>query len=102
MSLITYPEQFEQKFHQTQVQEVASMQPIQKELDHVQALPKDTKKEADEITRATRKAKGIAAEKLEHISKIVSDKNNNTSQMNEGEVILKKTIIANQNAAIVL
>jgi hypothetical protein len=39
---------------------------------------------------------------LEHISKIVFDKNNNTSQMNESEVILKKTIIANQNAAVVL
>ena len=35
---------------------------------------------------------------LELISKIGSDKNNNTSQMNESEV----TIIANQNATIVL
>lgn len=39
---------------------------------------------------------------LELISKIVFDKNNNTSQLNESEVILKKTIIANQNAAVVL
>ena len=39
---------------------------------------------------------------LEHISKIVSDENDDTSQMNESEVILKETIIANQNTAIVL
>lgn len=39
---------------------------------------------------------------LEHISKMVSDENNNTSQMNESEVILKKSIIANQNATVVL
>jgi hypothetical protein len=38
----------------------------------------------------------------EHISKMVSDKNYNASQMNESEVILKKTIVANQNAAVVL
>ena len=40
--------------------------------------------------------------KLEHISKMVSDKNNDTSQMNESEVIFNKAIIANQNAAVVL
>jgi hypothetical protein len=39
---------------------------------------------------------------LELISKMVSDKNNNASQMNESEVILKKSIVANQNAAVVL
>ena len=44
------------------------------------------------------RAKGI----VEHISKIVSDENDDTSQMNESEVILKETIIANQNTAIVL
>ena len=30
------------------------------------------------------------------------DKNNNASQMNKSEVILKKSIIANQNVAVVL
>lgn len=40
--------------------------------------------------------------KLQLISKIVSDKNNNASQMNESEVILKKSIVANQNATVVL
>jgi len=35
------------------------------------------------------------ADRLEHISKMVSDKNNNASQMNESEVILKETIIPN-------
>jgi RHS repeat-associated protein len=40
--------------------------------------------------------------KVEHISKMVSDKNNNASQMNESEVILKKTIITNKDTAIVL
>ena len=39
---------------------------------------------------------------LELISKIVSDKNNNASQMNKSEVILKKSIVANQNATVVL
>lgn len=39
---------------------------------------------------------------LELISKIVSDKNYNASQMNESEVILKETIITNQNATIIL
>lgn len=65
MSLTTNPEQFEQKLRQAQAQETESMRPKQKELDHVQALLKDTEKEADEIARATRKAKGIVAEKLE-------------------------------------
>jgi len=39
---------------------------------------------------------------LEHISKIVSDKNDNTSQMNESEVILEKALITNKDTAVVL
>lgn len=33
---------------------------------------------------------------------MVSDKNDNAGQMNESKVILKKTIVADQNAAVVL
>jgi len=66
MDLITNPEQFEQKLRQAQAQEAATMQPKQKELDHIQALLKDTEKEADAIARAIPKAKGIIAAKLEH------------------------------------
>jgi len=41
------------------------MRPRQKELEHISALLKDTETEADEIARATTKAKGIIAKKLE-------------------------------------
>ncbi|MDL1911535.1 recombinase family protein [Chloroflexi bacterium CFX6] len=64
MGLITNPAKFEQKLREAQAQEATMMQPKQKELQHVEALLKDTEKEADEIARATRKSKGIIAEKL--------------------------------------
>jgi site-specific DNA recombinase len=65
MGLITDTEEFEQKLRQAQAQEATTMQPKQKELEHVIALLKETEKEAEEIARATPKAKGIIAAKLE-------------------------------------
>jgi hypothetical protein len=65
MGLITNPEEFEQKLRQAQAREAATLQPKQRELDHIQALLQDTEKEADEIAQATPKAKGIIAKKLE-------------------------------------
>lgn len=65
MSLLTNPEQFEEKLRQAQALEATILQPKQKELEHVTALLQDTEKEADEIARATPKAKGIIAVKLE-------------------------------------
>ncbi len=38
MGLITNPEQFEQKLREAQAQEAETMQPKQKELNHVLAL----------------------------------------------------------------
>ncbi len=38
---------------------------------------------------------GNAVLLLERISKMVSDKNDNASQVNESEVVLKKSIVAN-------
>src|SRR5258706_1866954 len=64
MGLITNPVQFEQKLRHAQAQEAATMQPKQKELEHILALLSETEKEADEIARANRKAKGIIAAKL--------------------------------------
>lgn len=65
MNLITNPEEFEKKLRQAQSQEAATMQPKQKELEHVITLLRNTEVEAEEIARATPKAKGIIAEKLE-------------------------------------
>jgi site-specific DNA recombinase len=65
MSLLTNPEQFEEKLRQAQVQERTTMHPKQKELEHVIALLQDTEKEADEIVWAIAKVKGIIAAKLE-------------------------------------
>lgn len=65
MGLITNPEKFEHKLRQAQAQEAITMQPKQRELEHVIALLQDTEKEADEIARATPRAKGIIAAKLE-------------------------------------
>jgi len=64
MGLITNQEQFEEKLRQAQAQESETLQPKQKELDHISALLHDTESEADEIARASRKAKGIIAQKL--------------------------------------
>lgn len=57
--------QFEEKLRQSQAREAETMQPKQKELDHVIALLKETEKEADEIARATRKVKGLVGERLQ-------------------------------------
>jgi len=65
LGLITNPEQFEQKLRQAQAQEAATMQPKQKELDHLQALLRGTEKEAEEIAREIPKTKGIIRAKLE-------------------------------------
>jgi len=65
MNLITKPGQFEQKLRQAQTLEAATMKPKQKELDHILALLQDTETEAEEIARATPRAKGIIAAKLE-------------------------------------
>jgi site-specific DNA recombinase len=65
MGLITDPVQFEQKLKQAQAQEAATMQPKQKELEHVIALLLDTEKEAEEIALAARRVKGIVGERLE-------------------------------------
>jgi len=65
MGLIKDPKKFEEKLREAQAQENATMRPKQKELEHVIALLKDTEKEADAIARATPKAKGIIAAKLE-------------------------------------
>lgn len=65
VSLITNPDEFEDKLRQAQAQEESTLQPKQKELEHVIALLKDTEQEADEVARASRKAKGIIAAKLE-------------------------------------
>ncbi len=65
IGLITNPEEFEQKLRQAQAQEAATMQPKQKELEHIIALLESTENEAEEIACATPKAKGIIASKLE-------------------------------------
>lgn len=39
---------------------------------------------------------------LEHISKIRSDENHDTSEVNEGKIVIKRTVIANQNATKVM
>ena len=65
MGLIKNPAEFEKKLRQAQVQEAATMQPKQKELQHVEALLKETEKEAEQIARTIPKAKGVIAAKLE-------------------------------------
>lgn len=65
MGLIKNPDDFEKRLRQAQAREAETMEPRQKELEHVIAHLKDTEKEADEIARASRKAKGIIAAKLE-------------------------------------
>jgi len=65
MGLITNPEQFENKLRQAQAEESSSMRPKQKEFDHVQALLKETEKEADTVAHEILKAKGIIRAKLE-------------------------------------
>ena len=40
--------------------------------------------------------------KLEHISKIGSDENHDTSEVNEGEIVFKKTVVTNKYATVVL
>jgi len=65
MKFIRDPQKFEEKLREAQAQETATMQPKQKELEHIIGLLKDTEKEADAIARATPKAKGIIAAKLE-------------------------------------
>ena len=71
MGLIKNPVGFEEKLRQAQANEVAMVQPKQKELEHVIALLKDTEIEADEIARATRTVKGIVGKKLEQQSEEV-------------------------------
>jgi len=65
LNLIKDPQQFETKLRQAQAKEAATIQPKEKELDHVIALLEDTEKEAEEIACASRKAKGLIAAKLE-------------------------------------
>jgi hypothetical protein len=49
MGLITNPDEFEEKLRQAQAREAATMQPKQRELEHVTALLNDTESEAEEI-----------------------------------------------------
>lgn len=63
--LITNPEDFEERLRQAQAKEAEAMHPKQQESEHMIALLNDTEKEADEIARASRKATGIVAAKLE-------------------------------------
>jgi hypothetical protein len=65
MKLVKDPHEFEAKLKQAQAKEATTMQPKQKELEHVIALLKATEKEADAIARATFTAKGIIAQKLD-------------------------------------
>ena len=65
MGLVKDPQKFEEKLRQAQANEAATMQPKQKELEHVIELLKETEKEADEIARATRKVKGLVGERLQ-------------------------------------
>jgi site-specific DNA recombinase len=66
MKLVKDPQQFEEKLRQAQAKEGVTMQPKQKELEHVIALLEETEREAEVIARETLKAKGIIAAKLEH------------------------------------
>ena len=72
MGLIKDPQKFEEKLRQAQAKEAATMQPKQKELQHVIALLEDTEKEAEEIAQAAKKVKGIVAEKLEKQSEEIN------------------------------
>jgi len=65
IGLITDPLQFEHNLRQAQAQEAETMQPKQKELEHIIALLRDTETEAEDIAQAACKAKGIIAAKLE-------------------------------------
>jgi site-specific DNA recombinase len=65
INLIKDPLKFEDRLRQAQAREEATMQPKQKELEHVIALLQDTEREAEEIALATRKVKGIVGERLE-------------------------------------
>ena len=65
MGLITNPLEFEEKLRQAQAREAATMQPKQKELEHVIALLEDTEREAEEIAQATKQVKGIVGAKLQ-------------------------------------
>jgi len=68
MNLITKPDEFEEKLRQAQAKEAATMQPKQRELEHVIALLQDTETEADEIAWQLPKQKGIIAKKLQQQS----------------------------------
>src|SRR5215207_22742 len=65
LNMIRDSQQFETKLRQAQAKEATSVQPKQKELEHVLALLEDTEKEAEEIACASRKAEGLIAAKLE-------------------------------------
>ena len=64
INLVKDPRQFEERLRQAQAKEAATMQPKQKELEHVIALLKDAEEEADEIARAATKVKGIVGQRL--------------------------------------
>jgi hypothetical protein len=66
MRLIKNPVEFEEKLRQAQSKEATTIQPKQKELEHVIALLEETEVEAEEIARAICKARGIIAAKLQH------------------------------------
>jgi len=65
IDLITNPDEFEERLKKAQAQEAKMRQPKQKELSHIDALLKETENEAEEVARATPKAKGIIAQKLQ-------------------------------------
>jgi site-specific DNA recombinase len=65
LGLIQNLEEFEEKLRQAQAKEVASVQPKQEELEHLNAVLREIETEADEIARASTKAQGIMATKLE-------------------------------------
>lgn len=65
MGLIKDPQKFEEKLRQAQAKETATMQPKQKELQHVIALLEATEGEAEQIAQAAKKIKGIVGAKLE-------------------------------------
>jgi len=44
----------------------------------------------------------LRSQNLEHISKIGSDENHDTSEVNEGEIVFKKTVVTNKYATVVL
>jgi site-specific DNA recombinase len=65
INLVKDPQQFAARLRQAQAKEAATMQPKQRELEHIIALLIDTEKEADEIARAAMKVKGIVGQRLE-------------------------------------